>query len=96
MFSNKFLYLDVLGLFDRIKKEQSGKLDVLVNNAYAGVNHIFTNTGIQFMDGLIDLRAFKERELNSNQKPISGMEIQGTKSGGILVRFIQKLLRIPG
>ena len=57
MFSNKFLYLDVLGLFDRIKNEQSGKLDVLVNNAYAGVNHIFTNTGIQFMDGLIDLRA---------------------------------------
>jgi len=41
---------DVLGLFDRIKTEQDGKLDVLVNNAYAGVNHIFSNTGKKFWE----------------------------------------------
>ena len=28
-------------LFAKIKAEQSGKLDVLVNNAYAGVDMIF-------------------------------------------------------
>ena len=33
--------LDVENLFAKIKAEQSGKLDVLVNNAYAGVDMIF-------------------------------------------------------
>ena len=33
--------LDVLNLFDKIKSEQSGQLDLLVNNAYAGVDTIF-------------------------------------------------------
>ena len=37
--------LDVLGLFDRIKSENDGRLDVLVNNAYAGVSLIDKSTG---------------------------------------------------
>ena len=41
---------DVEKLFERIKSEQNGKLDVLVNNAYAGVNTIFSNTGRKFWD----------------------------------------------
>lgn len=28
---------DVEALFERIKEEQNGRLDILVNNAYAGV-----------------------------------------------------------
>ena len=41
---------DVVKLFERIKSEQNGKLDVLVNNAYAGVNTIFTSTGKKFWE----------------------------------------------
>jgi len=41
---------DVDKLFERIRSEQSGKLDVLVNNAYAGVNTIFTSTGKKFYE----------------------------------------------
>ena len=36
-----FLCSDVESLFERIKSEQNGRLDVLVNNAYAGVSTIF-------------------------------------------------------
>ena len=36
------IVLEVESLFSRIKSEQNGRLDVLVNNAYAGVNTIFT------------------------------------------------------
>lgn len=39
---------DVMNLFDKIKAEQSGQLDLLVNNAYAGVDTIFKNTGKKF------------------------------------------------
>ena len=39
---------DVEGLFDRIKREQDGKLDICVNNAYAGVNAIMESSGIKF------------------------------------------------
>jgi len=41
---------DVEKLFEKIKTEQNGKLDVLVNNAYAGVSTIFGNTGKKFWD----------------------------------------------
>merc|ERR1711953_1103821 len=41
---------DVEKLFDQIKKEQNGKLDLLVNNAYAGVSTIFNNTGKKFWE----------------------------------------------
>ena len=34
---------EVAALFDRIKTEQKGKLDVVVNNAYAGVDAIASN-----------------------------------------------------
>ena len=34
---------EVAALFDRIKSEQKGKLDLLVNNAYAGVDAIASN-----------------------------------------------------
>ena len=35
-------------LFERIKTENNGRLDVLVNNAYAGVNFISQNSGKKF------------------------------------------------
>ena len=41
---------DVEKLFEKIKIEQNGKLDVLVNNAYAGVQHIFSNMGKTFWE----------------------------------------------
>ncbi len=37
-------------LFERISKEQQGKLDVLVNNAYAAVNAITENADKPFWD----------------------------------------------
>jgi len=37
-------------LFETIKTEQNGQLDVLVNNAYAAVNHIFDNMGKPFWE----------------------------------------------
>ncbi|KAE9555789.1 hypothetical protein FO519_001003 [Halicephalobus sp. NKZ332] len=40
----------VKALFDRISEEQNGQLDILVNNAYAGVPFIFTNTGKKFYE----------------------------------------------
>ena len=36
---------EVIKMFDTIKSEQNGNLDVLVNNAYAGVNMIMKNMG---------------------------------------------------
>jgi dehydrogenase/reductase SDR family protein 1 len=41
---------DVENLFERIKKEQHGKLDICVNNAYAGVNAIMRSAGKKFYD----------------------------------------------
>ena len=40
--------VEVAGLFERIKEENNGKLDVLVNNAYAGVDMIAKNSGKKF------------------------------------------------
>jgi len=37
-------------LFKKIASEQSGRLDVLVNNAYAGVNMIFKSAGKKFWE----------------------------------------------
>merc|ERR1719348_2422131 len=37
-------------LFQKISDEQAGKLDLLVNNAYAGVNTIFTSSGKKFWE----------------------------------------------
>ncbi|XP_062378666.1 dehydrogenase/reductase SDR family member 1 [Sardina pilchardus] len=41
---------DIEALFERIKKDQNGRLDVLVNNAYAGVQVIFDNMGKKFWE----------------------------------------------
>ncbi|XP_069367110.1 dehydrogenase/reductase SDR family member 1 [Paralichthys olivaceus] len=41
---------DIEELFDRITKEQNGRLDILVNNAYAGVQDIFESTGKKFWE----------------------------------------------
>lgn len=41
---------DIEGLFERIKREQNGRLDVLVNNAYAGVQAIFESMGKKFWE----------------------------------------------
>ncbi|XP_041848017.1 dehydrogenase/reductase SDR family member 1 [Melanotaenia boesemani] len=41
---------DIKELFERIKHEQNGRLDVLVNNAYAGVQAIFDNLGKKFWE----------------------------------------------
>merc|ERR1712223_968489 len=39
---------DVKALFERVKSENDGRLDILVNNAFAGVNMIAQNTGKDF------------------------------------------------
>ncbi|KAM4556979.1 dehydrogenase/reductase SDR family member 1-like [Fundulus diaphanus] len=41
---------DIKALFERIKGEQDGRLDLLVNNAYAGVPDIFENMGKKFWE----------------------------------------------
>ncbi len=41
---------EVEKLFETIKKEQQGKLDLLVNNAYAGVNTILKQSGTPFWE----------------------------------------------
>ncbi|CAB1317214.1 unnamed protein product [Coregonus sp. 'balchen'] len=41
---------DIKYLFDQIQREQNGRLDILVNNAYAGVQAIFTNMGKKFWE----------------------------------------------
>jgi len=41
---------EVKNLFETIKNEQNGQLDVLVNNAYAGVNMIMENMGKSFWE----------------------------------------------
>ncbi|XP_029309554.1 dehydrogenase/reductase SDR family member 1 [Cottoperca gobio] len=41
---------EIEDLFERIKCEQNGRLDILVNNAYAGVQAIFGNMGTKFWD----------------------------------------------
>lgn len=41
---------DIEDLFERIKREQNGRLDLLVNNAYAGVQAIFENMGSKFWE----------------------------------------------
>uniref|UniRef100_A0A8C6WV14 Dehydrogenase/reductase (SDR family) member 1 n=1 Tax=Neogobius melanostomus TaxID=47308 RepID=A0A8C6WV14_9GOBI len=41
---------DIEELFEKIKLEQHGRLDMLVNNAYAGVQAIFENMGVKFWE----------------------------------------------
>lgn len=41
---------DIEELFEQIKREQNGRLDILVNNAYAGVQVIFENMGKKFWE----------------------------------------------
>ncbi|XP_035526287.1 dehydrogenase/reductase SDR family member 1 [Morone saxatilis] len=41
---------DIEELFERIKCEQNGRLDILVNNAYAGVQAIFESMGKKFWE----------------------------------------------
>ncbi|KAK5859626.1 hypothetical protein PBY51_021169 [Eleginops maclovinus] len=41
---------EIEDLFERIKREQNGRLDILVNNAYAGVQAIFGNMGKKFWE----------------------------------------------
>ncbi|CAF97711.1 unnamed protein product [Tetraodon nigroviridis] len=41
---------DIEALFEQIQREQKGRLDMLVNNAYAGVHDIFDNMGKKFWE----------------------------------------------
>nr|XP_055057533.1 dehydrogenase/reductase SDR family member 1 [Misgurnus anguillicaudatus]XP_055057534.1 dehydrogenase/reductase SDR family member 1 [Misgurnus anguillicaudatus]XP_055057535.1 dehydrogenase/reductase SDR family member 1 [Misgurnus anguillicaudatus] len=41
---------EIKELFERVRREQNGRLDILVNNAYAGVQAIFENTGKKFWE----------------------------------------------
>ncbi|XP_062578618.1 dehydrogenase/reductase SDR family member 1-like [Saccostrea cucullata] len=41
---------DIAAFFERVKSEQNGRLDVLVNNAYAAVNAISENMGKPFWE----------------------------------------------
>ena len=38
---------DIEALFERIKQEQNGRLDILINNAYAGV-HVRDTEGVLY------------------------------------------------
>lgn len=40
----------VKNLFEKVKEDNNGRLDVLVNNAYAGVDMIFSNARTKFYD----------------------------------------------
>uniref|UniRef100_UPI00358FB104 dehydrogenase/reductase SDR family member 1 n=1 Tax=Myxine glutinosa TaxID=7769 RepID=UPI00358FB104 len=42
--------LEIQSLFDQVKKEQNGRLDILVNNAYAGVDLLFSTMGKPFWE----------------------------------------------
>jgi len=42
--------VEIEKLFQTIKSERSGQLDILVNNAYSAVNHIFENMGKPFWE----------------------------------------------
>ncbi|XP_051770926.1 dehydrogenase/reductase SDR family member 1-like [Ctenopharyngodon idella] len=41
---------DIKELFERVQREQNGRLDMLVNNAYAGVQAIFDNMNKKFWE----------------------------------------------
>ncbi|XP_070829384.1 dehydrogenase/reductase SDR family member 1-like [Chaetodon trifascialis] len=41
---------DIEELFEQIKREQNGRLDILVNNAYAGAQDVFENMGNKFWE----------------------------------------------
>jgi len=41
---------DVTKLFEKIKSEQNGRLDILINNAFAGVNAISSQMGVPFWE----------------------------------------------
>lgn len=41
---------DIQRLFDQVKRENDGQLDILVNNAYSAVNAIFSSLDIKFWD----------------------------------------------
>uniref|UniRef100_A0A3P8QKH1 Dehydrogenase/reductase (SDR family) member 1 n=1 Tax=Astatotilapia calliptera TaxID=8154 RepID=A0A3P8QKH1_ASTCA len=41
---------DIQGLFEQIRQEHNGRLDILVNNAYSGVQDIFENMGKKFWE----------------------------------------------
>ncbi|KAL7876431.1 hypothetical protein AOLI_G00113940 [Acnodon oligacanthus] len=41
---------DIKELFERVRREQNGRLDILVNNAYAGVQAIFDNMENNFWE----------------------------------------------
>ncbi|TRY56217.1 hypothetical protein DNTS_028541 [Danionella cerebrum] len=41
---------DIKELFERVQQEQNGRLDILVNNAYAGVQAIMDNMGKKFWE----------------------------------------------
>ena len=41
---------DIERLFEQVKQENSGRLDVLVNNAFSVVNELFSNLGVGFWE----------------------------------------------
>ncbi|XP_066537858.1 dehydrogenase/reductase SDR family member 1 isoform X2 [Hoplias malabaricus] len=41
---------DIKMLFEKVQREQNGRLDILVNNAYSGVQAIFDNMGKKFWE----------------------------------------------
>ncbi|XP_033753664.1 dehydrogenase/reductase SDR family member 1-like [Pecten maximus] len=46
---------DIQQLFDKVKREQDGQLDVLVNNAYSAVKTIFDNLSVPFWELPMDM-----------------------------------------
>lgn len=46
---------DIERLFEQVKRENEGRLDVMVNNAYSAVNAIFDNMGVKFWETSPDM-----------------------------------------
>uniref|UniRef100_A0A8C4QCI2 Uncharacterized protein n=1 Tax=Eptatretus burgeri TaxID=7764 RepID=A0A8C4QCI2_EPTBU len=48
--------LEIQSLFDQVKKEQNGRLDILVNNAYAGVDvsELYVNFVLILIDHVLN------------------------------------------
>ncbi|XP_069113767.1 dehydrogenase/reductase SDR family member 1-like isoform X3 [Argopecten irradians] len=46
---------EIQQLFDKVKREQEGQLDILVNNAYSAVKAIFDNVDVPFWEFPMDM-----------------------------------------
>ena len=81
---------DIQKVFERIKKEQHGKLDLLVNNAFSAISVSVINNHIQFEYFIfifLHLRKFFLVRFESEQLiTISAPEVMDTKNFDLLAK----------